>query len=190
LFRLFWWRPYKPTIGSPFRQGDLDNSDTQKVQRLVTNTKSQFHKEAFRLNTPTSPHYAAELDGVEISLNNIQLPQTNNQLIIEGAGGLMVPINQKGETIVDVIKHLDASVILVSRHYLGSINHTLLSVQSLKSQDLKLEGIVFVGDENKSTELIIQTISGAKILGRIPMLASIDKESISTIAQTFKKVLQ
>jgi dethiobiotin synthetase len=84
----------------PIQAGDLDNSDTQKVQRLVTNTKSQFHKEAYRLNTPASPHYAAELDGIEISLNNIQLPQTTNQLIIEGAGGLMVPINQKGETII------------------------------------------------------------------------------------------
>jgi dethiobiotin synthetase len=174
----------------PIQAGDLDNSDTQKVQRLVINTKSQFHKEAFRLNTPASPHYSAELDGIDISLKNIQLPQTTNQLIIEGAGGLMVPINQKGETIVDVIKHLDASVILVSRHYLGSINHTLLSLELIKNKGLMIAGVIFVGDENKATESIIETISGVDALGRIPNLATIDKERISAIAQTFKKVLQ
>ncbi|MFP5471397.1 MAG: dethiobiotin synthase [Bacteroidia bacterium] len=173
----------------PIQAGDLDNSDTQKVQRLVTNTKSQFHKESFRLNTPASPHYAAELDGVEILIKNILLPQTNNQLIIEGAGGLLVPINQKGETMVDVIKHLDASVILVSRHYLGSINHTLISLNVLKSEGLKVYGIVFVGDENIATESIIKKISGVNILGRVPNLISVDKESIYKVAQLFKNVL-
>jgi dethiobiotin synthetase len=174
----------------PIQAGDLDNSDTQKVQYLVTNKKSQFYKEEFRLNTPASPHYAAELDGIDISLKNIQLPQTNNHLIVEGAGGLMVPINHKGETIIDVIKYLDASVILVSRHYLGSINHTLLSLELIKNKGLMIAGVIFVGDENKATESIIETISGVDALGRIPNLATIDKESISTIAQTFKKVLQ
>lgn len=173
----------------PIQAGDLDNSDTHKVQSLVSNTHSKFHKEAYRLNTPASPHYAAEIDGVEIALDNIQLPQTNNQLIIEGAGGLLVPINKKGETIVDVIKHLDASVILVSRHYLGSINHTLLSLNVIKSEGLKVEGIIFVGDENKATEQIITTISGVKVLGRIPNLNSITNEAIREIAQSFKTVL-
>lgn len=173
----------------PIQAGDLDNSDTQKVKCLVTNTKSQFHKEAFRLNTPASPHYAAELDGVEISLKNIQLPQTTNQLIIEGAGGLMVPINQKGETIIDVIKHLDASVILVSRHYLGSINHTLISLNVIKSEGLKVEGIIFVGDENKATESIIEKLGGARILGRVPNLTTIDKSTIAEVAQSFKSSL-
>jgi dethiobiotin synthetase len=173
----------------PIQAGDLDNSDTQKVQRLVSNAKSTFHKEAYQLNTPASPHYAAELDGVEISLNNFHLPKTNNTLIVEGAGGLLVPINQKGETITDVIKHLNCSVILVSRHYLGSINHTLMSLKVLKSEGLKVAGIVFVGDENTATERIIQTISGAKVLGRIPHLSSINKETIFEVAQAFKNVL-
>jgi dethiobiotin synthetase len=180
---------FKADYWKPIQAGDLDNSDTQKVQRLVSNTKSNFHKEAYALNMPASPHYAAELDGAEISLNNIHLPQTNNTLIVEGAGGLLVPINQKGETIIDVIKHLDCSVILVSRHYLGSINHTLLSLESLKLQGLRLEGIVFVGDENIATERIIQTISGAKVLGRIPHLSSINKDTIFEVAQAFKNIL-
>jgi dethiobiotin synthetase len=173
----------------PIQAGDLDNSDTQKVQRLVSNTKSQFHQEAYRLNTPASPHYAAELDGIDISLKNIQLPQTNNHLIIEGAGGLMVPINHKGETIIDVIKHLDASVILVSRHYLGSINHTLMSLNVIKSEGLKVEGIIFVGDENKATESIIEKLSGARILGRVPNLTTIDKSTITEVVQSFKSSL-
>jgi dethiobiotin synthetase len=173
----------------PIQSGDLDNSDTKKVQRLVTNTKSQFHQEAYRLNTPASPHYAAELDGIDISLKNIQLPQTNNHLIIEGAGGLMVPINHKGETIIDVIKHLDASVILVSRHYLGSINHTLMSLNVIKSEGLKVEGIIFVGDENKATESIIEKLSGARILGRVPNLTTIDKSTITEVVQSFKSSL-
>src|SRR5690606_3561748 len=119
----------------PIQAGDLDNSDTDKVKALVSNSKTVFHPNAFALKTPMSPHAAAEIDGVLIEKKKIQRPKTENSLVIEGAGGLLVPINDS-ETILDLIRPEDF-VILVSRHYLGSINHTLLSMEALKNRGLK-----------------------------------------------------
>src|SRR5690606_18999923 len=110
----------------PVQAGDLENSDTHKVKLLISNPTSVFHQNSFALQTPMSPHAAAKIDNVTISLSKIKKPNTKNDLVIEGAGGLLVPINEK-ETILDIIKS-DYKVIVVSRHYLGSINHTLLTV--------------------------------------------------------------
>ena len=118
----------------PVQAGDLDYSDTHKVRDLVSNDKSVFHPETHALHHPMSPHAAAERDGVEISLDDFQLPQTENNLIVEGAGGLMVPLNSK-DCIIDLIEKLDIEVVLVSRTYLGSINHTLLSVEGIAKQE-------------------------------------------------------
>ena len=114
----------------PVQAGDLDYSDTHKVKDLVSNSKSVFHCETHALNHPMSPHAAAERDGVEISLNDFQIPKTDNHLVIEGAGGLMVPLNRK-DCIIDLIENFGVEAVLVSRNYLGSINHTLLSVEAL-----------------------------------------------------------
>lgn len=173
----------------PIQAGDLDNSDSINVRNLISNSKSIIHKERYKLNTPASPHLAAKLDGIDIKISDFELPKTNNHLVVEGAGGLLVPINEKGDLIIDLIKYLDVEVILVSKHYLGSINHTLLSLKVLRSEGVKVKGIVFVGDENKATESIIKQISGVNILGRIPLLNTIDKESILAVAQHFKTVL-
>ena len=118
----------------PVQAGDLDYSDTHKVRDLVSHDKSVFHPETHALHHPMSPHAAAERDGVEISLDDFQLPQTENNLIVEGAGGLMVPLNSK-DCIIDLIEKLDIEVVLVSRNYLGSINHTLLSVEGIAKQE-------------------------------------------------------
>ena len=149
----------------PIQAGELDNSDTHKVQKLVSNKKTQFHPSAFNLKTPMSPHAAAKLDGVTISAKKIKRPMTENNLVIEGAGGLLVPINN-GETIADLIKKED-QVIVVSRHYLGSINHTLLTIEALKARNLNVLGIIFSGSEHPSTESIISKMTGVSILGRI-----------------------
>jgi dethiobiotin synthetase len=172
----------------PIQAGDLDASDTLKVKALVGNTKTVFHTEAYRLNHPMSPHAAAERDGVEINLQSIKLPATQNHLVIEGAGGLLVPLNRK-ETILDLITQLGIEVILVSRHYLGSINHTLMSVELLKNRNIAIKGILFNGAENKDTESIIQEITGLTILGRIDELEDLNKGVISSIAQELKKKL-
>ncbi|GHC45907.1 dethiobiotin synthase [Ulvibacter litoralis] len=149
----------------PIQAGDLDTSDTHKVKALVSNTKTKFHPSAFNLNTPMSPHAAAQLDGITIEAKKIKRPTTQNKLVIEGAGGLLVPINNS-ETVLDLIQPKD-KVIVVSRHYLGSINHTLLTIEVLKQRGLSIFGILFNGDENPSTETIIAEMSGVAILGRI-----------------------
>lgn len=172
----------------PIQAGDLDNSDSIKVSNLVDNKQSVFHEESYRLTQPMSPHAAAERDGVEINIDTIKIPQTNNNLIIEGAGGLLVPLNQKN-TILDLIENIDCEVILVSRHYLGSINHTLMSIALLKQRNIPIKGILFNGDENQDTESIIKKMSGVPIIGRIDELSDINKSTINSIAKNLKNKL-
>jgi dethiobiotin synthetase len=160
----------------PVQSGELDTSDTMIVKKLVSNKKSVFHQEAYRLTQPFSPHLSAALDGIEIDLDKINLPQTENQLIIEGAGGLMVPLNEK-VLVIDLIEKLDAEVILVSKNYLGSINHTLLSVEILKNRNIPIKRLIFCGATNKSSEDVIYKQTGIEIV-RIPFFNTINKISI------------
>lgn len=139
----------------PIQSGDLDKSDTMKVQALISNRKSKFHREAYRLTQPFSPHKSAALDGIEINLDDIVIPETDNQLIIEGAGGLFVPLNDK-VFIIDLIEKFNAEVVLVVKHYLGSINHTLLSLEMLKQRNLKLRCVIFNGERDEYSEDIIK----------------------------------
>jgi len=161
----------------PIQAGDLDFSDSLKVESLISNTKTKIHPEAYRLNKPMSPHAAAKLDNITIDLEKIELPKTTNNLIIEGAGGLMVPLNNK-DLIIDLIKKLDVEVILVSQNYLGSINHTLLSLEVLNSYGLKIKGIIFNGDVNNETEQYILNFSGVQFLGRINYHQEITKKVV------------
>ena len=162
----------------PVQSGELDNSDTMKVQRLITNTISVFHPEIYRLTQPYSPHKSAALDGIEIDEKTIIAPKTENQLLIEGAGGLMVPLNGHA-LVIDLIKQLNAEVILVSQNYLGSINHTLLSIEALKQRGVAIRGVLFNGEENASTEDYITAYAQVKHLGRVPKLPEVNKETIS-----------
>ncbi|MAZ27828.1 MAG: dethiobiotin synthase [Cytophagaceae bacterium] len=149
----------------PIQAGDLDNSDSHKVKALVSNNKTVFHENDFALNTPMSPHAAAEIDGIEVNAAAITEPQTENNLVIEGAGGLLVPINDT-ETILDLIQP-HHKVIVVSRHYLGSINHTLLTIEKLKQDGKQIHGVIFNGNEHPTTESIIKKMAGVPVLGRI-----------------------
>ena len=171
----------------PVQAGDLDYSDTHKVSDLVSHDKSVFHPETHALHHPMSPHAAAERDGVEISLDDFQLPQTENNLIVEGAGGLMVPLNSK-DCIIDLIEKFDIEVVLVSRNYLGSINHTLLSVEALQNRSIKIRGIIFNDKENKDTESAILKMTGLKCLGRVEFEENLSSESISRLAVKFKQI--
>ena len=172
----------------PVQAGELDQSDSMKVKSLISNNQSKFHEEAFRLNEPMSPHAAAEKDKVHIDISSIKATYTNNHLVIEGAGGLLVPLNDK-ETILNLIETLRCEVILVSRHYLGSINHTLMSIEILKQRNIQIKGILFNGDENKDTEAIISKMSGIDILGRIAELTDLNKSTINSFAQNLKNEL-
>ena len=172
----------------PVQAGELDTSDTMKVQSLIDNDSSKFHPEAYRLNHPMSPHAAAERDGVDLDISSFEIPKTDNHLVIEGAGGLLVPLNKK-DTILDLIDILKCEVILVSRHYLGSINHTLMSIELLKQRNISIKGILFNGNENKDTESIITEMTGIKALGRIDELEELNKSVINSVAQDLKEAL-
>lgn len=167
----------KADYWKPVQSGDLDSSDTLTVQNLVSNTISVFHLEAYRLTQPYSPHKSAAIDGITIDLKKIIAPKTDNTLVIEGAGGLMVPLNNQF-LMIDLIKQLDAEVILVSQNYLGSINHTLLSIDALKHREISIKGIIFNGTEDSSSETFILNYSKLKKLGHIPHFEKINNTRI------------
>ena len=171
----------------PIQAGDLDNSDIHKVKSRISNSKSQFYPNAYELNTPASPHLAAEIDEVLIDLKKIQEPKTGNHLVIEGAGGIFVPLNEK-ETIADLIQP-DYKVIVVSRHYLGSINHTLLTIDAIQNRGFQVSGIIFSGSENKSTESLILNKTGIKFIGRIDEEPYFDQNVIKEYADLFRENL-
>ncbi|MCX2718289.1 dethiobiotin synthase [Lentiprolixibacter aurantiacus] len=170
----------------PVQSGDLDYSDSHKIARLISNTNTVIHKNSYALNTPMSPHAAAEIDGVQIELKEIREPETTNHLIIEGAGGLLVPLNQD-DTIADLIKP-HYHVVVVSRHYLGSINHTLLTMEALERRGINAS-LIFSGEEHPTTEQIILKKTGARFLGRIGEEAEFNREMIKRYARLFAKSL-
>jgi dethiobiotin synthetase len=173
----------KANYWKPIQAGELDNCDTNKVKRLVSNSRSKFHPNTYTLNTPMSPHAAADIDGIEIDIRKIKTPKTNNHLVIEGAGGLLVPLNDKN-TIFDLIKP-EYKVIVVSRHYLGSINHTLLTVNTLKNAGFDVS-IIFSGNEHKSTEDIIKKMTQVPVIGRINEEPYFDQNVVKEYAELFK----
>jgi dethiobiotin synthetase len=172
----------------PIQSGALDFTDSDTVKSLISNPKTVFHPEAYRLNEPMSPHAAAAIDGVEIQLSKFQLPQTDNHLIVELAGGIMVPLNDR-ETNLDLIKKLNIPVILISKNYLGSINHTLLSVEILKMNNITLKGLIFNGEQNKSSEEFILNYTKLECLGRVNFEENIDKNVVKKYAEQFRKML-
>lgn len=167
----------------PIQSGDLDNSDTHKIERYISNSKTQYHPNSYALETPMSPHAAAAIDGVQIDLKKIKPPKTKNHLVIEGAGGLYVPLNDK-DTIFDLIKP-EYQVVVVSRHYLGSINHTLLTVNALKEKGLDVS-LIFSGNEHPSTEDIIKKMTQVPVIGRIEEEPYFDKNVVKEYAEIFK----
>ncbi len=171
----------------PIQAGDVDNSDSHKLKNLISNPKTKIHPNSYLLQTPASPHLAASLDGIIIDSKEIKEPKTKNHLVIEGAGGIFVPINDT-ETIVDLIQK-EYKVIVVSRHYLGSINHTLLTIEALKSRKLNVSGIVFNGDPNTSSEEIILNKTGIKFIGRIENEPYFDQNVIKEYADVFNENL-
>jgi len=172
----------------PIQAGDLANSDTNKVEKYVSNTTTIFHKNAYALRTPASPHYAAEIDGITIDLNEIKEPKTKNHLVVEGAGGILVPLNST-DSVMDLIQP-DYKVIVVSRHYLGSINHTLMTIEILKSRKINVAGIIFSGDENKATESIILEKTNVPMIGRMDNEPYFDQNVIKYYANLFRENLQ
>ncbi|NUM50877.1 MAG: dethiobiotin synthase [Flavobacteriales bacterium] len=174
----------KADYWKPIQAGDLENSDTIKVKNLISNNHSVIYPESFRLTQPISPHAAAEQDNTYINFEKIIPPSHNNTLIIEGAGGLMVPINNNF-LMIDLIKKLKAEVILVSRNYLGSINHTLLTCEILKSRKIPVAGIIFNGKPVNTSEEFIIKYSAMKCIYRVNQEPVINKKFIKMYAEKF-----
>ena len=179
----------------PIQAGFDAGTDAEFVRSMLSNKTSVVHDELYRLHTPVSPHIAARKDGVVIDLQLIEQQATQlkssggeRPLIIEGAGGLLVPLNEK-EKVIDLVRILDATVIVVSRNYLGSINHSLLTAANCRQAALIVAGWIFV-DDYLSYEHEIVEWSGYPSLGSIPHLPVIDKTSIRLAADRLRPELE
>lgn len=163
----------------PVQSGLEDETDTDAVRRLAQAPEARIHKEIYRLNEPLSPHRSAELDGVTIDPAALTPPAGEGPMVIEGAGGVMVPLNRE-TLLIDVFARWGLPVILCARTQLGTINHSLLSIEALRSHGVPLRGIAFIGEANEDSEATICAMSGAERLGRLPPLTPLTPESLST----------
>ncbi len=165
----------------PVQAGGLDHTDSDKVRALISNKKSVIHPEAYCLSEPMSPHAAAEIDKIEIEEVRLEIPETDNDLIIELAGGLMVPL-RKDFLNIDWIKEIRLPVILTSNYYLGSINHTLLSWEMLQNVGASVLGIIFNGEKNPATFDVINHQTQAECLLEIAKEKELNPDIIKAYA--------
>ncbi len=171
----------------PVQSGIIEGSDSDTIRSLVPD--ANIIPERYRLKEPMSPHAAAEIDGVQVELNELKLPEVFGHLIVEGAGGLMVPFDQEGTTYLELAEFWNLPVVVVSRHYLGSINHTLLTIEMLRSKNIEIKGLVFVGTENRASESIIVKRTNVPVLGRVPEVESVDEAFIAEQALLIRESL-
>ncbi len=169
----------------PAQCGELDNSDSIKIARL---TGLKTLPEAYRLQAPMSPHAAADLEGVELSIDKIELPKTDKTIVVEGAGGVMVPFNSK-ETYLNLMVKFNLPVVLVTQHYLGSINHTMLSWRVLKDAGLNVAALVISGKAHESTESYFATQMDVPFI-RIRELGGLSSETIAVDAERLKSSIK
>ena len=161
----------------PVQSGLAEETDSETVRRLSGLAADRILPERYRLRTPASPHLAARLDGVEIDAERLALPSTPRPLVVEGAGGLLVPLTRE-VTYIDVFARWRAPLVLCARTTLGTINHTLLSVEAIRARNIPLLGIAFIGDENTESEDVIVALGRTRRLGRLPSLKPLTAESL------------
>jgi dethiobiotin synthetase len=171
-----YWKPIQ--AGTP--------TDTDFVKNLISNQHTNFHPESYLLKTPASPHAAAAMEKITISFDKIKIPTTENDLVIEGAGGCLVPVNDK-QFVIDLAAQIQCTIIVVANLYLGSINHTLLTVNELKARKLPVLGIIFNGIKNIESQRIILKHSGWPQLLHIKKEMKIDRETVSFYAKELLK---
>ena len=165
----------------PIQSGVSEGKDSDFVRSLISNSKTKIHPETYLLTEPLSPHFAAKLDGVNIELEKIKLPVSENHLIIEGAGGILVPINQS-QYVIDIAKKLDCELILVISNYLGCINHSLLTIDYLVKNNYRIKALVFNGEFDKEVkEAIVNYAPRIKIID-IPTLENLSKPGVKEIS--------
>ncbi|MEA3542516.1 MAG: dethiobiotin synthase [Pseudomonadota bacterium] len=162
----------------PIQAGVDPEGDKESVAALSSLPASRILPEAYRLATPASPHLAARIDGVDISLDRLALPQVDGPLVVEGAGGLMVPISES-LLMIDLFAHWGQPVILCARTALGTINHSLLSIEALRGRGVPVAGIAFIGDPHAENERIVPLLGDVPMLGRLPLLAPLEPETLA-----------
>lgn len=177
----------KADYWKPIQSGSIEGCDSDFIREYTTNA-GKIYKEVYALKEPVSPHLAAKYDNKIIDLQSIKIKNENNNLIVEGAGGVLVPLSTN-ILIIDLIKSLQLPVIVVSKNYLGSINHTLLTIQVLKQYNIPISGIIFNGTPNIDSEEYILKYSQVRLLGKVPVTDKMSKEFIIEQSMQLRKNL-
>ncbi len=175
----FYWKPV---------QAGLDGeTDSAVVRRLSGLPPERILPEIWRLQTPASPHLAAERDGVTIDVRSLSFPPVQQPLIIEGAGGLLVPLTRR-ELFIDVFARWNAPVVLCARTSLGTLNHTLLSLEALQRRAIPVLGVALCGEAHPDNERTLREMGGVPILGRLPRLDALTSRSLeAAFAAAFRR---
>lgn len=166
----------------PIQTGYLEGADKNTVMRLISNSKTAFHNEIYSYKEPASPHIAAALENSNVVINKIALPHTQNNIIIEGAGGILVPLNNT-DFVIDIAKKLEAKIVLVCRNYLGCINHSLLSIDYLMKNGFNVKGLILNGSFDSAVKSAIVNYAKLPVIAELPDLTVITKETILAQAQ-------
>lgn len=170
----------------PIQAGSDPETDAQRVAKLASVSADKILPEAYRLTLPASPHFAAEQDGVAINLESLDVPEVSGPLIVEGAGGLLVPLT-RSTLQIEIFAGWDLPVIVCARTSLGTINHTLMSLATLHDWEIPIHGLIFVGDEHADNQRTIVEMGGVRALGRMPHLASITPDTLrAAFVENFK----
>lgn len=173
--RASYWKPV---------QAGLDGGeDTRSVAALTGLPDAHFFPEAYRLTTPCSPHRSAEIDGVAIDLARLAVPIVDGPLVVEGAGGVLVPVT-RGLVFADLFARWGQPVVLVARTALGTINHSLLSIEALRRRAVPILGVAFVGDPQEDSEATICALGQVRRLGRLPRLPRLDADTLKAAFAT------
>lgn len=176
---------FKADYWKPIQSGDLDQSDSLTIKSMIDNDLI-IHPERFKLNYPASPHQSAAMENFEINLDDFQLPNTENSLLVEGAGGLFVPLNNY-EFMIDLIAKFNLKTVLVVRDYLGCINHTLLSIEALQHRNLEIAYVVLNGNFEPATkDVLIKNIPKTTQIIELPELNLLSKENINKVSKSLK----
>jgi dethiobiotin synthetase len=165
----FYWKP--------IQSGLDEETDSQTVTKLSGLSADRVLREAYRLRTPASPHLAAEIDGVTIDHQNLKIPETERPLVVEGAGGLLVPLT-RSIAYIDLMARWRVPVVLCARTTLGTINHSLLSIEALRARGVAMLGAAFIGEENVESERIIVEMGKVRRLGRLPHVAPLTRDTL------------
>ncbi len=170
----------------PIQCGVAEGVDTKIIQNVTGLPDERFFPEKYIFTEPKSPHMASEIDRVKIDLASLRPPRCDGPLLIEGAGGLLVPLT-RDVLQINHFRGWGLPVILCARTGLGTLNHTLLSLEALRTRDMPIHGIAFIGDENLDNMKTIADISGEKILGRLPILKELNERTLmAAFAENFK----